>query len=148
MNIILTENVDGLGTIGDLVDVKPGYGRNYLVPQGLAVEANTRNVKELDHQKRQLERKMLKVLQATEFLKGEIEKVSCEFTLRASEEGRLFGSVTSMEIAERLAAAGVEVDRKKIQLAEPIKALGEFSVPVKLQAGVTATIKVKVAAAE
>jgi len=148
MNIILTENVDGLGTIGDLVNVKPGYGRNYLVPQGLAVEANTRNVKELDHQKRQLERKMLKVLQATEFLKGEIEKVSCGFTLRASDEGRLFGSVTSMEIAERLAAAGVEVDRKKIQLAEPIKALGEFSVPVKLQAGVTANIKVTVTAAE
>ncbi|HEX9873857.1 MAG TPA: 50S ribosomal protein L9 [Deferrimonas sp.] len=148
MNIILTENVDGLGTIGDMVKVKPGYGRNFLVPQGLAVEANPRNVKELDHQKRQLERKMLKVLQATEFLKGEIEKVTCEFTLRASEEGRLFGSVTSMEIAERLAAAGVEVDRKKIQLDEPIKALGEFSVPVKLQAGVTASIKVKVAAAE
>jgi large subunit ribosomal protein L9 len=131
-----------------MVKVKPGYGRNFLVPQGLAVEANPRNVKELDHQKRQLERKMLKVLQATEFLKGEIEKVTCEFTLRASEEGRLFGSVTSMEIAERLAAAGVEVDRKKIQLDEPIKALGEFSVPVKLQAGVTASIKVKVAAAE
>ncbi|ALC17421.1 50S ribosomal protein L9 [Desulfuromonas soudanensis] len=148
MNIILVENVDGLGTIGDMVKVKPGYGRNFLVPQGLAVEANPRNVKELDHQKRQLERKMLKVLQATEFLKGEIEKVTCEFTLRASEEGRLFGSVTSMEIAERLAAAGVEVDRKKIQLDEPIKALGEFSVPVKLQAGVTASIKVKVAAAE
>jgi len=148
MNIILTENVDGLGTIGDMVKVKPGYGRNFLVPQGLAVEANPRNVKELDHQKRQLERKMLKVLQATEFLKGEIEKVTCEFTLRASEEGRLFGSVTSMEIAERLAAAGVEVDRKKIQLDEPIKALGEFSVPVKLQAGVTASIKVKVSAAE
>lgn len=148
MNIILTENVDGLGTIGDMVNVKPGYGRNFLVPQGLAVEANPRNVKELDHQKRQLERKMLKVLQATEFLKGEIEKVTCEFTLRASEEGRLFGSVTSMEIAERLAAAGVEIDRKKIQLDEPIKALGEFSVPVKLQAGVTASIKVKVAAAE
>ncbi len=148
MNIILTENVDGLGHIGDLVKVKPGYGRNFLVPRGLAVEANPRNVKELEHQKRQLERKMQKVLQATELLKGEVEKVSCEFTLRASEEGKLFGSVTSIEIAERLAEAGVEVDRKKIQLDEPIKALGDYSVPVKLQAGIIATIKVKVAAAE
>jgi len=148
MNIILTENVDGLGHIGDLVKVKPGFGRNFLVPRGLAVEANPRNVKELEHQKRQLERKMQKVLQATELLKGQIEKVTCEFVLRASEEGKLFGSVTSMEIADRLAEAGVEVDRKKIQLDEPIKALGDYSVVVKLQAGITATIKVKVAAAE
>ncbi len=87
MKIILKENVDGLGKIGDLVTVKPGYGRNYLVPRGMALQADPRNVNELQHQKRQLERKMQKVLQATELLKGEVEKVSCEFTLRASEEG-------------------------------------------------------------
>jgi large subunit ribosomal protein L9 len=148
MNIILTENVEGLGSIGDLVKVKPGYARNFLVPQGLAVEANPRNVKELEHQKRQMERKLQKVTQAAEVLKGQIEKVSCEFSLRASEEGKLFGSVTTQDIAAKLAEAGIEVDRKKIQLEEPIKTLGEHEVSVKLQAGITATVKVSVVAAE
>lgn len=148
MNIILTENVEGLGNIGDLVKVKPGYARNYLVPRGLAVEANTRNVKELEHQKRQLERKMQKVTQAAELVKGKVEAVSCELALRAGEEGKLFGSVTSMELGAKLAEAGIEVDRKKIQLDEPIKALGEYEVPVKLDAGVVATLKVTVVAAE
>lgn len=148
MNIILTENVEGLGKIGDLVKVKPGYARNFLVPRGLALEANPRNVKELEHQKRQLERKMQKLTQEAEVLKQRIEALSCVFSHRAGEEGKLFGSVTSMEIAEKLAASGIEIERKKIQLDEPIKALGEYEVPVKLQAGVTATVKVSVLAAE
>ena len=95
MNIILTENVEGLGKIGDLVKVKPGYARNFLVPRGFAVEANPRNVKELEHQKRQMERKLQKLTQEAEVLKGQIEKVPCVFSLRASEEGKLFGSVTT-----------------------------------------------------
>ena len=148
MNIILTENVEGLGRIGDLVKVKPGYARNFLVPQGFAVEANPRNVKELEHQKRQMERKLQKVTQAAEVLKGQIEKVPCVFSLRASEEGKLFGSVTTQDIGAKLAEADIEVDRKKIQLEEPIKTLGEHEVSVKLQAGVTATVKVSVVAAE
>jgi large subunit ribosomal protein L9 len=148
MNIILKETVEGLGNIGDLVKVKPGYARNFLVPRGLAVEANSRNVKELDHQKRQMERKRQKVLQAAEVLKERIEKVACDFSHRAGEEGKLFGSVTSQEIAAKLAEAGIDIDRKKIQLAEPIKMLGEHEVPVKLPAGLTATIKVSVVAAE
>lgn len=148
MEIILTENVEGLGTIGDLVKVKPGYGRNYLVPRGLAVAANTRNVKEMEHQKRQLERKMQKVTQAAELLKSKIEAVTCVLAHRAGEEGKLFGSVTSMEIEAKLVEAGVEIDRKKIQLAEPIKTLGEHEVPVKLDAGVVATIKISVVATE
>jgi large subunit ribosomal protein L9 len=148
MEIILTENVEGLGTIGDQVNVKPGYGRNYLVPRGLAVAANTRNVKEMEHQKRQLERKVQKVTQAAELLKAKIEAVSCVLTHRAGEEGKLFGSVTSMEIEAKLAEAGVEIDRKKIQLAEPIRSLGEHEVPVKLDAGVVATIKISVVATE
>jgi large subunit ribosomal protein L9 len=148
MEIILTENVEGLGAIGDQVKVKPGYGRNYLVPRGLAVVANTRNVKELDHQKRQMERKMQKVMQAAELQKKKVESVTCVLALRAGEDGKLFGSVTTMEIGAKLADAGVEVDRKKIQLDEPIKALGEYEVPVKIDAGVVATIKVSVVAAE
>ena len=148
MEIILTENVEGLGAIGDQIKVKPGYGRNYLVPRGLAVVANTRNVKELDHQKRQMERKMQKVMQAAELQKKKVESVTCVLALRAGEDGKLFGSVTTMEIGAKLADAGVEVDRKKIQLDEPIKALGEYEVPVKIDAGVVATIKVSVVAAE
>jgi large subunit ribosomal protein L9 len=148
MDIILTENVEGLGKIGDLVKVKPGYARNFLVPRKLALEANVRNVKELEHQKRQMERKMQKVTEASQLLKERIEKLSCVFTHRAGEEGKLFGSVTSMEISAKLTAAGIDIDRKKIQLDEPIKTLGEHPVPVKLPAGITATIKVSVVAAE
>jgi len=148
MNIILTENVEGLGAIGDMVKVKLGYARNYLIPGGFAVEANPRNVKELEHQKRQLERKLQKLTQAAELLKQKIEAVTCSFAHRAGEEGKLFGSVTTMEIEAKLAEAGIEIDRKKIQLDEPIKTLGDFEVPVKLQAGVTAKIKISVVAAE
>jgi large subunit ribosomal protein L9 len=148
MNVILTENVDGLGKIGDMVKVKPGYARNYLVPRSLALEASTRNVKELEHQKRQMARKLEKLTKEAELLKARIEKVSCVLTHRAGEEGKLFGSVTSMEIGARLAEAGIEIDRKKILLDEPIKALGDYQVPVKLPAGVVAEVKVSVVAAE
>ena len=148
MKVILTENVDGLGKIGDMVKVKPGYARNYLVPRSLAVEASTRNVTELEHQKRQMARKLEKLTKEAELLKARIEKVSCVLAHRAGEEGKLFGSVTSMEIGNKLAEAGVDIDRKKIMLDEPIKALGDYQVPVKLPAGVVAEIKVSVVPAE
>jgi len=144
MKVILTEKVEGLGQIGDLVKVKPGYARNFLVPRKLAVEANTRNIKELDHQKRQAERKLQRLTQAAEVLKGRIEGVICSVSHRAGEGGKLFGSVTTMEIAEKLAAAGVEIDRRRIDLPEPIRTLGDHDVPVKLDAGVVATVKVTV----
>lgn len=147
MNVILTETVEGLGKIGDIVKVKPGYARNFLVPRKLAVLANTQNVRELDHQKRQIARKKQKLTQAAELLKGKIEGILCTIAHRSGEEGKLFGSVTSMEIEAKLADAGVEIDRRKIVLAEPIKALGDYEVPVKLDAGITANIKVKVVAA-
>lgn len=146
MEVILKEAVEGLGNIGDIVKVKPGYARNYLVPQGLATEANSRNVRELEHQKRMLERKLQKVSQDALALKARIEAVTCAFAQRAGEEGKLFGSVTSMDIEKKLSDAGIEIDRKKIQLAEPIKNIGEFEVPVRLSAGVVAQIKVNVAA--
>lgn len=148
VNIILQENVDGLGVIGDLVSVKPGYARNYLVPKGLALIANERNVKELEHQKRQLARKLEKATKDAEAIKARIEKVSCEFIQRASEEGKLFGSVTSMDLETKIQEAGIEIDRKKIQLAEPIKSLGEHVVAIKLDAGVVAELKVVVTAEE
>jgi large subunit ribosomal protein L9 len=148
MEIILKENVDGLGNIGDLLKVKPGYARNYLVPRGLAVEANKKNIKEFEHHKRQMEYRAQRLVQGSEEIKGRIEKVTCVFAHRAGEEGKLFGSVTAAEIAEKLAEAGIEIDRKKIQLDEPIKTLGDHQVPLRLPAGVNATIKVQVVAAE
>ncbi len=142
MDIILTENVKGLGTIGEVVKVKPGYGRNYLVPQGLAVEANDRNINEMEHHKRQLTHKAEKLSKEAADVKARIEAIECSFVHKASEEGKLFGSVTSMEIAEALAAKGVEIDRRKIILDQPIKDLGEHEVEIKLNAGANATVKV------
>lgn len=147
MNIILTETVEGLGKIGDLVNVKPGYARNFLVPQGVAVAANPRNIKELEHNKRQLERKLQKQTQDAELQKAKIEKIACGFTLRAGDDGKLFGSVTTQDIAAKLAEAGIEIDRKKIVLADQIKTLGEHEVTIKLNAGVNAVVKVVVSAA-
>jgi large subunit ribosomal protein L9 len=148
MDIILTENVKGLGTIGEVVKVKPGYGRNYLVPQGLAVEANDRNLNEMEHHRRQLAYKAEKLSKEAADVKARVEAVVCSFELKASDEGKLFGSVTSMEIADSLTAQGVEIDRRKIILDQPIKELGEHEVDIKLNAGVNATIKVNVVRAE
>ncbi len=145
MEVILTENVKGLGTIGEVVKVKPGYGRNYLVPQGLAVEASDSKLKELEHHKRQLARKAEKLSQEAADIKARIEAVSCSFVHKASEEGKLFGSVTSADIADALAEQSIDVDRRKILLDQPIKNLGEHEVDIKLNAGVNATIKVTVA---
>ena len=148
MKIILNENVEGLGNIGDLVSVKPGYARNFLLPRKKAVVADEKNVKEFEHQKRQADRKLEKVTQEAEIIKNKIEQISCVISHRAGEEGKLFGSVTNIELAEKIAAAGLDIERKKIVLAEPIKTLGEHEVPVKLGAGVTAILKVVVEASE
>jgi large subunit ribosomal protein L9 len=146
MEVILTENVDGLGNIGEMVNVKPGYARNFLLPRHFAVEANPRNVKEFEHQKRQAKRKLEMRTKEAEVIKAKIEAIACVVSHRASEDGKLFGSVTNMELAEKMTAAGIEVDRKKIVLADPIKSLGLHEVPVKLDAGVVATLKVTVEA--
>ena len=148
MKVILKENVEGLGLIGDVVNVKPGYARNYLLPQGFALSADSASLTELEHQKRQLERKLQKLRTDAEGVKARIEALALSFTERAGEEGKLFGSVTNMDIEAKLEAAGVSVDRRKIQLAEPIKSLGEHTVSVKLDAGISAALKVTVSAAE
>ena|SRR5690554_3240290 len=148
MEIILTESVDKLGEIGTHVKVKPGYARNYLLPRRLAVVANSSNIKEFEHHKRQLEYKALAIAKDSESLKKKIEAQKCEFVLRASEEGKLFGSVTSADIADKYAEFDIVIDRKKIQLGEPIKVLGEQNVEIKLPGNVVATAVVNVAAAE
>ena len=148
MKVILKENVENLGHIGDIVKVAPGYARNYLLPKGLVIEATTKNAKALEHAKRQMEYKKNKVLESARGLAAKIEALSLTLVHQAGEEGKLFGSVTNMELAEKLQAEGIEVDRKKILLAEPIKHVGEFTIGVKVHPQVTANLKVTVAKAD
>jgi len=148
MKVILKENIENLGHIGDIVKVAPGYARNYLLPKGLVIEATTKNAKALEHAKRQMEYKKNKVLEQARGLAAKIEALALTLVHQAGEEGKLFGSVTNMELAEKLLAEGIEIDRKKILLAEPIKHVGEFTVGIKIHPEVTANLKVTVAKSE
>lgn len=148
MKVILQENMENLGHIGDVVKVAPGYARNYLLPKGFAMPANEKNTKALEHAKRQLEYKKNKMLEMAKGIVAKIEGLVINLAHAAGEEGKLFGSVTNMELAEQLKAHGIEVDRKKIILADPIKHTGEYSVPVKIHPEATATLKVIVSKAE
>jgi len=148
MKVILKENIETLGKIGDIVKVAPGYARNYLIPKGLALEATTRNAKELEHAKRQMEYKRNKVLEQARHLADKIQSTTLNLVHNAGEGDKLFGSVTNMELAESLKQQGLEIDRKIILLAEPIKHLWEYEVPVKIHPDVTASLKVVVSKAE
>jgi len=148
MKVILQENMENLGNIGDVVKVAPGYARNYLLPKGFALPANEKNTKALEHAKRQLEYKKNKMLETAKGIAARIESLVINLVHAAGEEGKLFGSVTNMELAEQLKLNGLEIDRKKIVLADPIKHTGEYSVPVKVHPEVTATLKVNVSKAE
>lgn len=148
MEVILTEDVAKLGRAGDLVRVKPGYGRNYLIPQGKALLATRGRVRELEHKKRVIEQRERKEVSAHEQLAQRLSALQLRFEVQAGEEGKLFGSVTTADIAGQLGEQGFEVDRRKIELADPIKQLGEYEVSVRLHREVTAQIKVEVAAQE
>lgn len=148
MKVILKENIENLGRIGDIVKVAPGYARNYLLPKGLAAEANLKNTKAMEHAKRQMEYKKNKVLEQAKQFAARIEGINLVLPHQAGEEGKLFGSVTNMELAEKLKAQGVEIDRKKISLAEPIKQLGEYQIAIKIHPEVSANLKVNVTKAE
>ena len=142
MKVILQENVDNLGYVGDILDVANGYARNYLLPRKKAMEANTRNVKALEHVKWVTSAKAKQVEQG---LKGEAEKlsgVSLTFEVQAGKDDKLFGSVTSKDIEAKLLAQGFEVDRRKIQLPQPLKELGSTKVGIKLFRDITAEISV------
>jgi large subunit ribosomal protein L9 len=141
MKVILTQDISGLGSIGDLITVKDGFGRNYLVPQGKAMQATSQNMKKLEHQKRQIREKIDKVKREAERLAARIESISCTVAKAVGEEDKLFGSVTGMDIESSLKLEGVEIDRKKINLPEPIKSLGIYNIPIKLHPEVTATLK-------
>jgi large subunit ribosomal protein L9 len=144
MKLILKENVEHLGHIGDIVKVAPGYARNYLLPKGFAIEATEKNAKALDHAKRQLEYKKNRVLEAAKQLGAKIEGITLTLAHQAGADDRLFGAVTNMELAEQLKAQGIEIDRKRIVLDEPIKHVGDFTALIKIHPEVTATLKVAV----
>lgn len=147
MKVILKENIETLGHIGDVVKVAPGYARNYLLPKGLAVEATENNAKQLEHHKRQLAYKKNKALESARLLAGKLEALSLSLAHKAGDEGKLYGAVTNIEIAAALKAQGFDIDRKTINLHDPIKQLGEYAVPVKLHPEVSANVKVAVVAA-
>ncbi len=142
MKLLLKEDVTGLGFCGDEVEVKDGYGRNFLIPNGKALLATPKNLKQFKHQKSIVNGRLKKVKTAADALAQEIGKVTCTLKKKVGDQGKLFGSVTTQEISESLRAQGVELDRRKIQLGEPIKSPGDFEVPVKLHPDVTAKVKV------
>lgn len=148
MEVILREDVQHLGHIGDLVKVRPGYARNYLIPRGLATVADRRNLAALEHEKRIVEEKRKRAMSAAEALVKKLAATKVTIAARAGEEGKLFGSVTNMDIERALAEAGMPVERRRIRLDEPIKTLGEHKVTVTLAAGVQGDVTVTVVALE
>lgn len=144
MKLLLKEDVDGLGFCGDEVEVKDGYGRNFLIPKGKALLATPNNLKAFNHQKRVVQGKVTKVIAAAQAVADEIAKVTCLVKKKVGDTGKMFGSVTAQEVADLLKGQGVEIDRRKIQIAEPIKKAGEYKIPVKLHSEVTAEIKLVV----
>ena len=146
MEVILNESIESLGKAGDIVKVADGYARNYLIPKGLAMIANKKNVVQLEKQRAAILERAAKLKEEFEALATQLEKLELEIPVKVGEEEKLYGSVTSMDIAKAVEEKGYSIDRKKIVLPEPIKALGEYEVPVKLSPDVTATLKVKVVA--
>jgi large subunit ribosomal protein L9 len=147
VKIILREDVHGLGDAGSVVSVRPGYARNFLLPEGKAILATESSVKELEHHQRAISEKVAKEMKSHRALKDRLEGLRLTIAAQVGEEGKLFGSVTSREIAELIAAQGVELDRRKIDLVEPIRAAGSHSVPVRLHKDVIAQVKLEVTAA-
>ncbi|MBP2015993.1 50S ribosomal protein L9 [Anaerococcus degeneri] len=146
MKVILTDNIVRVGVKGDLVDVKSGYFRNYLDPQGLAVKATKENMEELEKMREELKKEEAENRKAAEALKEKIEALSVEQKVRVGEDGKLFGSVTNKDIAEALAEKGIEIDRKRIEEVEKINGVGEFVINARLYEGVNADLKVIVVA--
>lgn len=141
MQVILTQDVANLGKAGELVSVRPGYGRNYLVPNGLAVTATVKNKNRLEHEKAVIERRVTKERATANELATRINGMTLQFERQVGEDEKLFGSVTSRDIAEQLKKANVEIDHRWVQLEGAIKALGKYEVPIRLAAGVVATLK-------
>ena len=144
MRIILQEPVEHLGNIGDTVTVADGYARNYLLPTGRAIIANESNVKYVQHHLRGLEKKRLRHQAQGEALRDRLQALTLEFERKVGEQGKLFGSVTAMDVAEQLQEKDIEIDRRKIELPEAIKSIGDFKALIKVQMGVVAEVKIVV----
>ena len=144
MQIILQEDIDKLGHRGNVVTVKPGYARNYLLPRKLAVEATKGNLKAIERIRGALAKKTATELEAAQKQAGLLNAVALKFTRKTGENDQMFGSVTSADISEALAAQGFKIDKRQVQLAEPVKIIGESPVTIKVFRDVTAQIKVTV----
>jgi len=146
MKVILTKDLDNLGKAGALVEVKPGYGRNYLLPRQLAVLATAKNIRQLDHQKAGILARAAKEKANIDAMAKKLSAIEVKFTRKVGEQNKLFGSVTSKDVHEQLTSQGYQVERKQIHLPEPLKEIGTHEVQVKLHSEVTAKIKVTVSA--
>jgi len=144
MEVILKEDIVNLGKIGEVVRVRDGYARNYLLPRGLVLVANKRNLKSYEHQKKLVGDQKQKFVRQAQSAAGALAGVSLVIPMKVGEEGRLFGSVTNIQIEKALKAKGIDVDRRKIQLDEPIKTAGDHEVHVRLSADLTVPLKVSV----
>ena len=142
MKVILTQDMDSLGLAGEIVEVARGYARNYLIPKKVALEATEDNIKRTETQRKNIEIKRIKLKEDAQKIKERLAEVTISIAQKVGEEDKLYGSVTTMNIADELEKQGITIDRRKIILDKPIKSLGEFSVPIKLHPQVTASIKV------
>lgn len=146
MEVILKEDIATLGKIGEIVRVRDGYARNYLLPRGLVLEANKRNLKTFEHQKKIVADQKQKITRHATVVGDQLSGVSLVIPMKVGEEGKLFGSVTTMQIEKALKAKGLNVDRRKIHLEAPIKVAGDYEVAVRLSADLTVPLKVSVVA--
>jgi len=144
MEVILKEDIANLGKIGEVVRVRDGFARNYLLPRGLVLLANKKNIKLFEHQKKVVGDQKQKIMRDAQAVGDQLNGVSLTIAMRSGEEGRLFGSVTNMQIEKALKAKGLNVDRRKIHLEEPIKNLGDYEIPIRLSADLTVPLKVSV----
>ncbi|MBN1962860.1 MAG: 50S ribosomal protein L9 [Deltaproteobacteria bacterium] len=146
MEVILIEDVPNLGEIGDLVNVKPGFGRNFLIPHKVAIPASSKNKARLEHEKRLVSFRLQKAKALSAEAAKQVSSLTLVFARKVGEQDKLFGSVTSHDIAQALSEKGINIDRKKVVLPEPLKQLGDFKVGIKLRAAVTAEVKVQIVA--
>ena len=144
MKVILREDVKNLGLMGEVVNVSDGYARNFLFPKKFAVEANTKNIKEFEHNKKVITDKAAKLKESVKSVADKLSSLSLTIKAKTGEDDKLFGSVTNMNIAEALASEGYDIDKKKIIMDEPIKRTGEYSVTIKLHPELSAEVKVHV----
>lgn len=146
MEVILKEDIANLGKIGEVVRVRDGYARNYLLPRGLVLVANKKNLKTFEHQKKIVADQKQKIVRQAQAVSNQLATVAVVIPMKVGEEGRLFGSVTTMQIEKALKAKSINVERRKIHLNEPIKTVGDYEVPIRLSADVTVPLKVSVVA--